>query len=101
MKTIIAITAIALSVSTPALAERLSASQARAIFALDNDSAAERIIGKTSRGDFRAARRHLSDSDSPAEQRLFFAGKVNQKRADRARAIFALDNDSAAERISR
>jgi hypothetical protein len=104
MKNALAIIAIALTTAAPVYAQT-----AQERFALDNDSAAERIIGNTSLGDISSAQSHFAASnDSPAEQ-LVRKGASNvtrasafdarsHERSENARARFALDNDSAAER---
>lgn len=106
MKTLITTVALALTAAAPVYAQ-----SAAEIFALSNDSAAERFVANTSGGDISAA------------QRLFAAGKDNaaetivrktastvtrasgfdpegRERSQKARAFFALSNDSAAERIA-
>jgi hypothetical protein len=71
---------------------------AQAFFALGNDSAAERIIGETSVGNPIGAAETLAlTNDSPAENVVNFerARNVDVKAVQ---SMFALDNDSAAER---
>ena len=94
MKTLIATVAIALSVTAPAVAE-----SAAELFALSNDSAAERIIGDTSVGDIPGARVKFSLNESPAEMNLNFERDGNVTRTAQAQAFFALNNESAAERF--
>lgn len=104
MKNVIATLAVALVTAAPVYAE-----SAAERFALDQDSAAERILGKTSIGDTNAAQAHFaSGNDSAAEQivrkdasNVTRAGAFDTaafERSEEARARFALDNDSAAER---
>jgi hypothetical protein len=93
MKTIIASLAVALSVSAPVYAE-----SAAEIFALSNDSAAERILGETSVGDIKAAQVKFALNKSPAEMNLNFDRDGDVTRTAAAQAFFALNNDSAAER---
>jgi hypothetical protein len=93
MKTFIASLAIALSVSAPVYAE-----SAAELFALSNDSAAERILGNTSVGDVAGAQVKFALNDSPAEMNLNFAKDRDVTRSNAAQAFFALNNDSAAER---
>ena len=98
MKTIIATAAIALSLSAPAFAD---VSNAQAFFALNNDSAAERIVGDTSAGDpVGTAQRLALVNDSPAENTVNFdrARNVDVKAIQH---FFALTNDSPAENIVR
>ncbi|MEM6409635.1 MAG: hypothetical protein AAF700_14640 [Pseudomonadota bacterium] len=94
MKTIIATALVSLSLAAPAAAQ-----SAQELFALSNDSAAERIVSETSVGDpIAAAKAFALTNDSAAEHTVNF---------DRARSVdvkavqqfFALSNDSAAERI--
>ncbi|MEM9434754.1 MAG: hypothetical protein AAGA12_12600 [Pseudomonadota bacterium] len=97
MKTLIATTVIALSLSVPAVAQ---VGNPAAFFALNNDSAAERILGNTSVGDTAAAESKIAAyNDSPAENTVVEGSQVTRGQIDQARAFFALDNDSAAERI--
>ena len=95
MKTIIATAAIALSLAAPAAAQ---VTDAKAFFALGNDSAAERILGETSVGNPVGVAQELAlVNDSPAENTVNFdrARNVDVKGIQ---AMFALGNDSAAER---
>lgn len=94
MKTIIASLALALSVSAPVYAE-----SAAELFALSNDSAAERILGDTSIGDVSGAQVKFASNESPAEMNLHFAKDGDVTRSNAAQAFFALNNDSAAERF--
>jgi hypothetical protein len=94
MKTLIATVAIALSVSAPVYAE-----SAAELFALSNDSAAERIVGETSVGDISGARVTFAQNESPAEMNLNFDRSGDVTRSAQAQAFFALNNDSAAERV--
>ncbi len=97
MKTIIASAALALSfAAAPAAAD---ITDAQAFFALENDSAVERIVSETSTGNpVAAAELFALTNPSPAENEVNF---------DRARNVdsfaltqmFALYNDSAAERV--
>jgi hypothetical protein len=93
MKTVIA-TLIALSVTAPAFADT---SDAQAFFALGNDSAAERVVGETSTGDLNAALwSGISANESAAEQNIVLGGTEVSRNVQ---ALFALGNDSAAERF--
>jgi hypothetical protein len=93
MKTIITLAALAL---TPVAA---SAESAAELFALSNDSAAERIVSETSIGDVDFVQGKFALNESPAEMNLNQASDVTRGTA--AQAFFALNNDSAAERIVR
>lgn len=95
MKTIIA-TVIALSVTAPAFAQ---VTDAASFFALDNNSAAERIVKQTSQGDvFQAQLAGALANDSAAEQKVeVTAGQATRGSTDLL-SFFALGNDSAAER---
>ena len=96
MKTLIATALVSLSLAAPAAAD---VTNAQAFFALGNDSAAERIVGETSVGNPIAAAEELAlNNTSPAENTVTFerARNVDVKSV---KAMFALDNDSAAERI--
>ncbi|WP_298257368.1 hypothetical protein [uncultured Litoreibacter sp.] len=93
MKTVIA-TLIALSATAPAFAD---VSDAQAFFAMGNDSAAERVVGETSKGDANAALwAGVSANESAAEQNITLSGNDVSRNVH---AFFALGNDSAAERI--
>ena len=96
MKTIIATTALALSLTAPAFADT---SDAHAFFALSNDSAAERIVRDTNGGDAEAAlMKFAATKDSAAERNNI----VIDRDVDVSRNVvsfFAMGNDSAAERI--
>lgn len=92
MKTIIATTAIALSLTAPAFAE----TSAQAFFALGNDSAAERIVGETSTGDADAAlAKFVTSKDSAAERNHVTIGG-NEVSRD-VQILLSLGNSSAAE----
>jgi hypothetical protein len=93
MKNIVAIIAVALSVSAPAFAE-----SAAELFAASNDSAAETLVRATSVGDIPAAQIKFALNDSPAEMNLNFDSDGDVTRSNAAQAFFALSNDSAAER---
>ena len=96
MKTVIA-TIIALSAAAPAFAD---VSNAQAFFALTNDSAAERIVGNTSKGDvFQAQSIGALANDSAAERNVTITADVATKASSDVLRFFALTNDSAAERI--
>jgi len=97
MKTFIATAAVALSLSAPAFAD---VSDPKAFFALGNDSAAERIVGETSVGDFDQARRIGAQANESAAERAINPGSSVPVTRD-LRQFFALGNDSAAERIVR
>ena len=105
MKIVITTIALALTVAAPVYAQ--SAAQR---FALDNDSAAERIIGNTSIGNIAGAQSFFAAENDSAAERLVRSNASNvtrasafdprsRERSENARARFALDNDSAAERI--
>ena len=94
MKTLIATAAIALSVSAPVYAE-----SAAELFAASQDSAAETIVRATSVGDIDGAQVKFSLNESPAEMNLNFDRDGDVTRSNAALAFFALNNDSAAERI--
>ena len=98
MKTIIA-AAIALSVSVPAYATQVT--DAAAFFASDNNSAAERIIPSTSKGDiYQAQVAGALGNDSAAESTVdVVAGQATRANIDLLN-FFALGNDSAAERVN-
>ena len=105
MKNAIAIIAVALATAAPVYAQ-----SAQERFALDQDSAAERIVRGTSAGDISSAQSHFAASNDSAAEQLVRKGASNvtragafdaraRERSEEARARFALDNDSAAERI--
>ena len=94
MKTLIATAALALTVAAPVYAE-----SAAELFALSNDSAAERIIGETSVGDVDGAKLKFAQNESPAEMNINLVKDGDVTRSAQAQAFFALSNDSAAERI--
>ncbi len=95
MKTIIATTALALSLTAPAFAD---VSNAQAFFALGNDSAAERIVSETSVGNTKAAQEQLAKyNDSVAEQSVKEGSNVTRGASQALISFFALSNDSAAE----
>ena len=95
MKTVIA-TVLALTVSAPAVAQ---VGDAAAFFALGNDSAAERIVGETSVGDvFQAQTIGAAANDSAAERHVHGEAGIATSN-DTILRLFALGNDSAAERI--
>lgn len=72
MKNLIATTAIALAFTAPAFADG-HATSAEELFAMSNDSAAERIVQETSQGDVEAAELKLAlSSMSAAERKVFF-----------------------------
>ncbi len=94
MKTLIASAIVALSFAAPAAAD---VSNAKAFFALSNDSAAERILGDTSTGDPVGTARSLAlVNDSPAENTVNF-DRARNVDVSAIRAMFALTNDSPAE----
>ncbi len=98
MKTVIASALVALAFAAPAAADT---SNAQAFFALGNDSAAERIVGNRSTGDVVGTTRQLAlVNDSPAENKVNF-DRARNVDVSAVRAMLALDNDSAAERIVR
>lgn len=95
MKTIIATTALALSLAAPAVAADKSVQQ---FFALGNDSAAERIVRDTTGGDVNAAlAQFVATKDSAAERNIVIDQDAQVSR--NVVAFFALGNDSAAERL--
>ena len=94
MKNIVAIIAVALATSAPVYAE-----SAAELFALNNESAAERIVRETSIGDVPGAQVKFSLNETPAEMNLNFDRDGDVTRSNAAQAFFALNNDSAAERI--
>ncbi len=94
MKNIVAIIAVSLATAAPVYAE-----SAAELFALSNDSAAERIVRDTSVGDVDGAQVKFSLNESPAEMNLNFDRDGDVTRSNAAQAFFALNNDSAAERI--
>lgn len=92
MKTIIA-AAIALTIAAPAFAD---VSNARAFFALGNDSAAERVVNETSTGDINAALdKFIATKDSAAERNIVI--DQNPQVSRDVQAFFAMGNSSAAE----
>ncbi len=94
MKTFIATSFVSLCLAVPAAAET-----AQEFFALSNDSAAERIVSETSVGDpIEAAKTLAMTNDSPAELNLNFERARGVDVAE-VQAMFALSNDSAAERV--
>ncbi|MEP3345613.1 MAG: hypothetical protein ABJN34_12240 [Litoreibacter sp.] len=98
MKTVIA-TIIALSVTAPAFAQ---VTDAASYFALDNNSAAERFVGNTSRGDvFRSQQAGALANGSAAENQIQFTARPATRANVDLLSFFALGNDSAAERIVR
>jgi hypothetical protein len=94
MKNIVAIIAVALTTAAPVYAE-----SAAELFSLSNDSAAERIVRDTSVGDIPGAQIKFAQNETPAEMNLNFDRDGNVTRSAAAQAFFALNNDSAAERI--
>ena len=94
MKTVIASALVALSFAAPAAAD---VSDAKAFFALTNDSAAERIVGETSTGNPVGAAQALAlVNDSPAENTVNF-DRARNVDVSAIQAMFALTNDSPAE----
>ena len=94
MKNIVAIIAVALATSAPAFAE-----SAAELFAASQDSAAETLVRDTSVGDVDGAKLKFAQNESPAEMNLNFDRDGDVTRSNAALAFFALNNDSAAERI--
>jgi hypothetical protein len=94
MKNIVAIIAVALATSAPVYAE-----SAAELFALSNDSAAERVVGETSVGDVTGAKLKFAQNESPAEMNINLVKDGDVTRSNAAQAFFALGTDSAAERI--
>lgn len=98
MKTVIA-TIIALTVAAPAFAD---VSNPQAFFALGNDSAAERIVRDTSRGDtFAAQIAGALANESAAERSVNRTASVATKADTNLLNFFALTNDSPAESRAR
>lgn len=104
MKTLITLAALSLTIAAP-----VAAQTAAERFALDQDSAAERILRDTSVGDTRTAQSLLAQGNDSAAETIVRsrasdvtrAGAFNERSralSQQARARFALDNDSAAER---
>lgn len=93
MKTIIA-TAIALTATAPAFAE-----SAAELFALSNDSAAERIIQDTSVGNPEEAKIFFAmQNDSAAETNAMLrSDTVTRGEIAAAERFFSMSEDSAAE----
>ncbi|MDA8746812.1 hypothetical protein N9M66_01225 [Litoreibacter sp.] len=98
MKTVIASALVALSFAAPAVADT---SAAQAFFALGNDSAAERFVGKTSQGDIYAAQLIGAAANDSASERKVFAEADIATRNSSLLSFFALSNDSAAERLAK
>ncbi|MEP5758750.1 MAG: hypothetical protein ABJ327_05435 [Litoreibacter sp.] len=105
MKIAIATIAIALTAAAPIYAQT-----AQERFALDRDSAAERIIRDTSIGDISGTQSRFASDNNSAAERIVRKSASNvtrasdfdgrsRERSERARARLALSNDSAAERI--
>lgn len=97
MKTLIA-TALVLTIAAPAAAQVGNVQQ---FFALGNDSAAERIVRDTTGGNPLEAEAKFALSEDSAAELTILAPRARNSGAD-VKAIqqyFALDNDSAAERI--
>ena len=98
MKTEIASALVALSFAAPAAAD---VSNPQAFFALGNDSAAERFVGKTSVGDVRAAQEiGAAANTSVAEQKVVAQADIATRNSNLL-SFFALNNDSAAERLAK
>lgn len=96
MKTLIATALVSLSFAAPAAAD---VSNVKAFFALGNASAAERIVGETSTGNpVGVAQKLALINESPAETNVNFDRARNVDVAA-IQAKFALNNDSAAERL--
>jgi hypothetical protein len=93
MKTIFAITALALTATAPAFAD-VSVAQK---FALYNDSAAERVLGDTSTGDIFAAQEIGAASNDSAAERIVSKVAGVATRNSNLLSFFALNNDSPAE----
>jgi len=106
MKTIIATTLVALTFAAPAAADT---SAAQALFALSNDSAAERVLNADagSNGPIAGVAEELALYNDSAAERVIEDTSSLRRKAARDGAItlqevkqqFALGNDSAAERI--
>lgn len=97
MKTVIATALVTLSLAAPASAQVLDA---QSFFASFNDSAAERTVSETSTGDvFAAQLKGASANSSVAESQVEVTADVATKAPSNVLSLFALGNDSAAERI--
>ena len=94
MKTIIATALVSLSISAPAFAD---VGDAKAFFALTNDSPAESMIGETSVGDpIGTAQTLAMINTSPAETFVNF-DRARGVDVEAVQQVFALTNDSPAE----
>lgn len=95
MKTLIATAALALSVSAPAFADV----DAKAFFAMGNDSAAETLVRETSVGDVTAAEVKFAMTNMSAAEETVFSGQDSVTRGDvlDAKRFFSQFNNSAAE----
>lgn len=97
MKTIIAAT-IALTLATPALAD---VSDVQTYFAVGNDSAAERVVHATSTGNvFQTQLVGAQANDSATENSVEVAAGHATRAENDLLGLFALGNDSAAERVN-
>ncbi len=98
MKNVIATTALVLSLVAPAFAD---INDVKARFALDNDSAAERIVRDTNIGNSAFTQLEIAKyNDSAAERNPVVGGTfATRGNSEAAQRFFALGNDSAAERI--
>jgi hypothetical protein len=99
MKSIIATTALALTLSAPAFA----GSDVQAFFAQGNDSAAETQVRSVSTGDSDYVQAKLALGNASAAEIQVNSDRNEVSRSDisAAQAFFALGNASAAERIVR
>lgn len=96
MKTIIATTAFALTLTAPAFADTIDAQK---FFALTNDSAAETLVIETSVGDPVAAAEKFALANESAAETMVESFRARSVDVDAVKMKFALNNDSAAERI--
>lgn len=93
----IATTTLALSVSMAFASQDIGSIEQR--FALENDSAAERVVPETSEGHIMDVKRKISVyNNSAAERDILLPEEVNAHSEEAAKEKFAKTNDSAAER---
>ena len=97
MKTLIATTALALSLTAPAYADK----SVQSFFAMGNDSAAETIVGNVSTGDSSLVKTEIAMYNDSAAETLINADRntVTRDAVSAAKIFFAMGNDSAAETI--
>jgi len=94
MKNIIAVTAVALSLSAPAFAQ---ITDARAHFAADNASPLESRIVSGSRGNASAVRAHVVASETSVLEQEVAKAPVEAARNSSLISFFATNNDSPLE----